>query len=393
MARRSRHAVAAVLAASLMTTACAAAEEGASTSEDEIPIGVSIELSGPAQVQGEAYQNALRLEAERINAEGVKVGDKTYKINLIIRDNKSDPTESLQVVKSMIDNDKVAAIVGGGSSPTTMSVVDTVESRGVPLVSMGSSNAIVSPIDKRQFVFKTPANTGLIVDTMIEEFQRQNIKKVALLSVDNAYGQAGVGAFDAAAKAGRLELVAKEKFTDKDKDFTVQVTKLIAAKPDAIVVWAIPPGSTIAAKNIKTSGFAGKVFFDAGAGAELFIKGAGAESEGMFMVHPKILAGAQIPGYTPAEKVQREFFDEYTAKYGNFSGFAPYAADALRLIVAAIEKAGSTDRKAIRDAMETLAYDGVTGRYEFSTENHGGVIKDSLALLVVRDGVWVPAGS
>jgi len=389
MARRIRRAAAAAFAAALMTTACAAEET--QSASDEIPIGVSIELSGPAQVQGEAYQKALQLEVDRINAEGVKVGDRTYRIKLVVRDNKSDPTEALQVVKSMIDNDKVVAIVGGGSSPTTMSTVDAVESRGVPTVSMGSSGAIVSPPDKRRFVFKTPANTDLIVETMIEEFQRQGITKIALLSVDNAYGQAGLGAIEAAAKAGKVQLVASEKFTDKDKDFTVQVTKLVAAQPEAIVVWAIPPGSTIAAKNIKASGFTGKVFFDAGAGAELFIKGAGAESEGMYMVHPAVLAGSKITGDSPAATVQREFFQQYTAKYGNFSGFAPYAADALRLIVAAIEKAGSLDRKAIRDAMEQLTYDGVTGRYEFSPENHGGVTKDSLVLLTVRDGTWEPA--
>ncbi|HEX5541759.1 MAG TPA: ABC transporter substrate-binding protein [Micromonospora sp.] len=389
MARRSRHIFAAVLAASLLTTACAADESRGDS--NKVNIGVSIELSGPAQVQGEAYQKALQLEAERINASGIKVGDKTYKLNLIIRDNKSDPTESLQVVKSMIDNDKVVGIVGGGSSPTTMSIVDTVESRGVPTVSMGSSGAIVAPLEERQFVFKTPANTNLIVDKMIEEFEASGISKVALLSVDNAYGQAGVGAFDAAVKSGKIDLVAQEKFTDKDKDFTVQVTKLIAVQPDAIVVWAIPPGSTIAAKNIKASGFTGKVFFDAGAGAELFIKGAGAESEGMYMVHPAVLAGAQITGDSPAELIQREFFEQYSVKYGNFSGFASYGADALRLLVAAIEKAGSLDRTKVRDAMEQLRYDGVTGRYEFSDKDHGGVTRDSLALLVVRDGVWVPA--
>jgi len=389
MARRIRRAAAAAFAAALMTTACAAQEN--QSASDEIPIGVSIELSGPAQVQGEAYQKALQLEADRINAEGVKVGDRTYRIKLVVRDNKSDPTEALQVVKSMIDNDKVVAIVGGGSSPTTMSTVDTVESRGVPTVSMGSSGAIVAPPDKRRFVFKTPANTNLVVDTMIEEFQRQGITKIALLSVDNAYGQAGLGAIEAAAKAGKVQLVASEKFTDADKDFTVQVTKLVAAQPEAIVVWAIPPGSTIAAKNIKASGFTGKVFFDAGAGAELFIKGAGAESEGMYMVHPAVLAGSKITGDSPAAAVQREFFQQYSAKYGNFSGFAPYAADALRLIVAAIEKAGSLDRTAIRDAMEQLTYDGVTGRYEFSPENHGGVTKDSLILLTVRNGTWEPA--
>lgn len=389
MARRSRHAVAAVLATALVATACAAQEN--ESAADEIAIGVSIELSGPAQVQGEAYQNALRLESERINADGVKVGDKTYKVKLIIRDNKSDPTESLQVVKSMIDNDDVVGIIGGGSSPTTMSIVDTVESRGVPTVSMGSSGAIVNPIDKRKFVFKTPANTNLIVETMVEEFERQGIEEIGLLSVDNAYGQAGLGALDAAAKAGKVKLVAKEKFGDRDKDFTVQITKLVAAKPDAIVVWSIPPGSTIAAKNIKASGYAGKVIFDAGAGAELFIKGAGAESEGMFMVHPAVLAGSQISGNSPAATVQRDFFQQYTVKYGNFSGFASYGADALRLLVAAIEQAGSLDRAKIRDAMEQLTYDGVTGHYEFSATNHGGIAKSSLTVLAVRNGVWVPA--
>jgi len=390
MVGRSRRAVTAALAATLLSsTACAADESG--TAGDEIAIGVSIELSGPAQVQGEAYQKALELEQKRINASGIKVGDETYKLKLVIRDNKSDPTESLQVVKSMIDNDKVVGIVGGGSSPTTMSIVDTVEGRGVPTVSMGSSGAIVNPPDKRRFVFKTPANTNLIVETMLAEFARQGIKKIALLSVDNAYGQAGVGAFDAAVKADKIQLVAQEKFGNTDKDFTVQVTKLVAKQPDAIVVWSIPPGSTIAAKNIKASGFKGKVFFDAGAGAELFIKGAGAESEGMLMVHPAVLAGSQLTGNEPAREVQREFFQKYTVAYGNFSGFASYGADALRLLVAAIEKAGSTDRKKIRDAMEQLHYDGATGRYEFSPTNHGGVTRESLALLAVRDGVWVPA--
>lgn len=387
---RRRAFTTAILATALAATGCAAEET--STTAGKIAIGVSIELSGPAQAQGEVYQNALRLETDRINAKGVKVGDRTYKIKLVVRDNKSDPAESLQVVKSMIDNDGVVGIIGGGSSPTTMSIIPTVESRGVPTVSMGSSDAIVSPIAERRFMFKTPANTRLIVDTMLEEFARQDIAKVALLSVDNAYGQAGEKAFDAAVGDGKVNLVAKEKFSDKDKDFTVQVTKLVAAQPDAIVVWSIPPGSTIAAKNIKASGFTGKVFFDAGAGVELFIKGAGAEFEGMYMVHPTVLAGAQITGNSPAQQVQREFFEQYNVEYGNFSGFAPYAVDALRLLVAAIEKADSIDRTAIRDALEGMSYDGVTGRYEFSADNHGGVTKDSLSLLVVRDGVWVPAG-
>src|SRR5690349_19272023 len=107
-----------------------AKQESAGADSAEIKIGVDIEKSGPA--------------AGQINAAGgVQVGDEKKKIKLIIRDNKSDPAESLTVAKSLIANDHVVAIVGGGSSPTTMSIVDTVERKKVPLVSMGSSTAIV----------------------------------------------------------------------------------------------------------------------------------------------------------------------------------------------------------------------------------------------------------
>jgi len=85
------------------------------------------------------------------------------KTKLVIRDSMSDPTEALQVRKGMIANDEVLAIVGGGSSPTTLSFADTVETMKVPAVPMGSSGAIVNRPEKRRYMFKTPADTELVV--------------------------------------------------------------------------------------------------------------------------------------------------------------------------------------------------------------------------------------
>lgn len=346
-------------------------------------------MSGPAAVQGQAYKRALTLIRDQINKEGIKVDGKTKKIKLIFRDNKSDPNESLSVAKSLINNDNVSALIGGGASPTTMSLIKTIESSKVPTVSMGSSTAIVDPVDERKYVYKTPGNTDAVAKTMLKHFKQKGIKKIALLSVDNAYGDAGLNEFKAMDKKGSIDLVSNQKFTDKDTDYTVQVTRMLSKKPDAVVVWAIPPGAGIAAKNIRQAHFpADKVFFDTGAGAELFVKGAGSASEGMYMVHSRVLAGDQMTATTPAAQTQKQFFTDYSRKYGKFSGFAPMAADALTAIVDAMKHTHKDSRESIRKGLENLSFDGAFGSYSFGPDNHGGVNQSSLTLLVVKHGTW-----
>jgi branched-chain amino acid transport system substrate-binding protein len=393
--RRHGFKVLAFLAASALAAGCAAPEQegttsggdGSSGSGDQsgaIKIGVNIELSGPAAVQGTAYRNAVELVAERINEEGLLDG---RKIELVIRDNKSDPTESLQVSKGMVENENVAAIVGGGSSPTTLSMVDYVESAGVPIVSMGSSDAIVTPPEDRSWVFKTPAGTDLVMDVLLEEFKARGVEKVGFISVDNPYGDAGLEAFTASAPEAGIDIVGTEKFQAEDKDYTSIVTKLVAEEPEALVVWAIPPGAGIVAKNVASSGFDGDVYFDPGAGAELFIEGAGTAAEGALLVHPAVLVADQVSGAENQEQMTT-FYNEYKEAYGEYSGFASYAADALGMITQAIEEAGSAERKDIRDALDTMEYKGATGVYHMSPEDHGALDPEALTLVTVENGEW-----
>src|SRR5439155_6792395 len=142
--------------------------------------------------------------------------------------------------------------------------VNSAEQDGMPTISMGSSGAIVMNTEARamrKYVFKTPANPDVIFGRMVDEFKRLSITKIGFLHVDNAYGNSGAkAATDRATATGDVELVDVEKFSDKDKEYTTQITKLMAKQPQAIVVWAIQPMSGIAAKNIKDTGFTGKVF-------------------------------------------------------------------------------------------------------------------------------------
>lgn len=393
--RLTRRLIALTAAVGLGLTACAAPEEedtgtggtgaaGGDSGDGPIKIGVNIELSGPSAVQGTAYKNAVEMVAEEINADGGVLG---RDLELVIRDNKSDPTEALQVTKQMVENEDVVAIVGGGSSPTTMSTIEYVQSAEVPIVSMGSSDAIVMPVEERAWVFKVPAGTDMVMDKIFGEFEKEGITRVGFISVDNPYGDAGLQAFTNNAPDAGIEIVGTEKFQATDKDYTSIVTKLVGQDPEAIIVWAIPPGAGIVAQNIAASGFDGPVYYDPGAGAELFIRGAGEAAEGARLVHPAVLVADQVQS-AANQDVMTEFHHAYSEAYGEYSGFASYGADALKMIVQAIEEAGSTDRQAVRDALETIEYTGITGVYSMSAEDHSALDPEALVMVTVEDGEW-----
>src|SRR5205814_5365723 len=159
MTGRTLRTLGAACTVALLASACAAKNDGAAA-DGEIVIGADIELSGSAaQGIGKAHNNSLKMVVEQINGRGVKVDGKKYTVKLEIRDNKSDPAESLNVYKSFVQ-DKAVAIVGGGTTPTTMSFVNSAEQDGIPTISMGSSGAILTNTDTkptpamRKYVFK-----------------------------------------------------------------------------------------------------------------------------------------------------------------------------------------------------------------------------------------------
>jgi branched-chain amino acid transport system substrate-binding protein len=367
---------------SLVAAGCSSNSQG---SEGEILIGVPIEQTGGSAALGSAEANALRLVAEDVNREGGVLG---RKIRLVIKDNKSDPVESRRLVTELLDKDKVVGIVGSGTTATTLPFLDVVEQRKVPTVSMGAGDAIV---DKKKWVFKTPHNGTAIMSVLGQELAARQITKVAFLAVDNPFGNQSVAVVTQGARQGGIDVTRVERFKETEKDFSAQIGRLAETQPQAILVSAIMPYAGYAAKAIKDAKYTGRVYFDGGAGAELFVAGAGKDAEDAFMIHSSILAANQITATTPSALAQKEFFVKYTQRHSTYSGYASYAADALRIMVESIRAAGTTDSQRVRDEMEKLSYDGLTGSFQFSPSNHGGASADGLTILTVRNGGWVLA--
>lgn len=354
---------------------------GGTVGKGQIKIGADIELSGRASLQGAAYQKAFRIAVDNINSHG---GINGKKIQIIVRDNGSDPTQSLEIVKGFI-NQHVAAIIGGGTSPTTLSVVDTAEKAKIPLVSMGSSGAIIKPAAERKYVFKTVPNTDVEVVDDLAYMKQHGIKKVAILSADNAYGDAGLNAFKELGPSSGVQVAANAKVNPEDHNYTSQLTKLIGTQPDALVFWALPPTAGTATQEARQLGWTSKPIYETNGIADpVFFKSAGSAADGVITSSPQTVVADQVPASAKNKQKMVRFVQAFGAS-GVFPQFASYGADAVGLLANAIKQAGSTDHQAIRNALEHESYVGVTGVFHMSPQNHSGLGSGQLGTLAIQN--------
>lgn len=361
----------------------------AGTDDGPIKIGMNIELSGPAAVQGQAYADAGNLWVQQTNADGGILG---RQVELEILDNRTDQTEAVTLTRQLVDQG-VVAMIGPGTSPTTLAAMDAILEVGLPTFSMGSSEAIVTPVGEKANVFKTPVGSIPNVDAAIRYLGEQGLETVGIIAINNPYGESGIAAWQAAADAGDIDIAGIERFESDDTDTSAQLNNLVGAGAEAIAVVAIPPGAPTVRRNaVDNLGLEVPMIFDAGAGAELFIELAGAAADGALITHPPTLIWDQIAEDDPQFDALQSFGQAYTEEYGAMSGFAGYAWDALGLLRAAIEQAGTTDSAEVVSAIENLGeYVGVDGVYTLSADDHQGLDAEALRLLTVQDGEWIEA--
>lgn len=381
----------AVIALAFAIAGCGGGEEnagggGGGGQGKPIKIGVNVGVSGPAAVLGEAYANAARLRAKQINQDGGIMG---RRVELLVRDNKSDQTEALTITREL-DREGAAAMLGPGTTPTTLAAMAAIQQAGFPTISMGSAGAIVQPPQEKKNVFKTPPDGDVVAEALVADMKRRGIKSAALLSVNNPYGDDGLQAMRKATEAGDVKLVATEKFEENDSDVTPQLRRLQRANAEAIVVWAIPPGAPTVRRNaVERLNIDTPMYFDTGAGAELFLELAGESANGALVAQPQSLVWDQVPENAPLKEELTRFGEAYTEEVGEMSGFAGYSWDALGLVKAAMEKAKSTEPEAVNKAIEELGvYNGVSGTLEYSDQKHSGMGADDLVILEVEDGEW-----
>jgi branched-chain amino acid transport system substrate-binding protein len=376
--------VSAFLATSL--TGCDLTTESAETGE--IIIGADLELSGSGAVIGKAYHDALRLKVEQLNAAGA-AGNR--KIALSVRDNRSDSILAVKNVAEFGDSPDVAAIITGTCSQCLLAASRTINDKRLPTVALAPATRVSNPVTDRRYIFKLGPNAGDSAAALAGELERADVRKVGLLITNDPYGADGAAAMKAelAKTSPQIKLVETQTVKTTDTDLSGAIGALLAEKPDALVVWAFAEQAELAATIAKGLGFDGRLFFDAAAAGDLFLSGpAATAAEGTTMVFTQTMVIDDVIATTPAKATRKQWFRDYTARYGSYFGYASFAADALQLIADAVSRVGDTDRERIRNVLETSQLDGLSGPIRITPDNHSGLMPQALTMLVARSGRW-----
>ncbi|WP_461661705.1 ABC transporter substrate-binding protein [Humidesulfovibrio sp.] len=358
---------------------------GCSKESDTIKIGAVLSVTGPASFLGEPEKNTLLMLQEELNAAG---GVEGRKLEIIVYDDESDVNKCVMAAKKLIEQDKVAVVLGPSISGNTLAISKFFAPAKIPLVSCAAAEKIVKPVDP--WVFNTPQLDRHAVGKILADAKKKGYAKLAILTVSDGFGQAGRGVLQELIPAQGLTLVADEVFGPKDTDMSAQLTKIKGAAPDAIICWGTNPGPAVVARNRAQLGLEIPLYMSHGVASKKFIELAGAAAEGLVLPAGRLVAAAQVPDGHPQKALLTKYVADYTKKYGSApSTFGGHAYDALMLVVNAVKAGKSAKPQDIRDNLEkTTGLAGTGGVYTMTPENHNGLDESAFLMVTIEKGEW-----
>ncbi|HZV20582.1 MAG TPA: ABC transporter substrate-binding protein [Hyphomicrobiales bacterium] len=328
---------------------------------DVIKIGVFGPMSGDAAAHGNAEKEAVELAVKEKNAAG---GIRGKQIEVIYGDDAGKPEEAVNVAKRLVARDDVSILIGSISSPASLAASQIAGQTQTPqIVVSGTAQKITTQGNK--WVFRSPVpDTKLAGDlaTFINE-KFPSIKKVAFLYVNDDFGRGGFEAFKAKAQEYGIEIVDEERYARGDLDFTAQLGKIKASPAQALIEWSRYTEGALVAKQFQQLGMTMPRFGSDGVAIPKYIELGGEAVNGVFyMTH----YSSATTGNIPAAQV---FIEKFKKAYGTLpNAYNAEAYDAITIALLAIEKAGSEDKAAIRDALANVSFESVRGPFKFDSK-------------------------
>jgi len=357
-------------------------EETAKPAEP-IKIGAIFAVTGGASFLGAPESKTAEMVVDKINAAGGVLG---RPIELIIKDSAANPEKAISFVKQLIEEDRVTVIIGPSTSGETMQIKEICQKAGTPLISAAAAEAIVEPV--APYVFKTPQKDSYVVRWMYETMQEMGISKIGVVAANTGFGNAGKGQLEKYAPEMGIEILIAETYDKAATDLTSLLTKLKAQNVEAVVNWSIVPAQSIVAKNMRQLGMDATLFQSHGFGNIKYVEAAGEAAEGIIFPCGRLLVAEKLPDSDPQKAALVAYKTEYESKFGeDVSTFGGHAYDAIMIAAEAIKMAGSTDRAAVRDAIEKISgFPGTGGVFNFTAADHNGLGMDSIIMLTVKNG-------
>ena len=353
----------------------------------QVRIGLMVSATGPTSAIGIPQKNTGDILPRRI-------GDAT--IEYISLEDGGDTTRAVQNAKKLIQENNIDALIGPSTTPNAFAILDIIAEAKVPLMATVGTSAVVEPIDARKrWVYKTTQNDDLIAAALLKHMTGNRVKTVGFIGFSDPYGDNWLKVFSALGEKAGVKVAAAERYGRTDASVTGQTLKLIAARPDAMLIAAVGGPAVLPQATLRDQGFKGPIYQTHAVATEDFIRLGKEKVEGTILAAGPILVIDEIPDSNPTKKVASNYIAQYEKQFGSKPAtFGANTWDAGILLQRAIPVALRTAkpgteafRTALRDALEQeREVIGCQGVFSMSTDNHNGMDERARVLVTVRDG-------
>ena len=370
--------------------ACIAATGFSMSAWADINVGVTLSATGPAASLGIPEKNTISLLPKTMGGQ---------KVNYVVLDDGSDTTGAVTNARKLM-SEKVDVIFGSSTTPASLAMIDAVAEGKTPMISLGASAAIIEPQDaKKRWVFKTPQNDIMMALAIAGHMADHGIKTVGFIGFSDAYGEGWYKETVKALDLKKIKLVANERYGRTDTAVTGQVLKLMAAKPDAVLIAGSGTPAALPEKTLKERGYTGKIYQTHGVANNDFLRVGGKDVDGTLLPAGPVLVADQLPASNPVRKSALEYIHAYEGAYGkgSVSTCGGHVWDAGKVLAAAVPvalKGGQPGteafRAALRDAIEQVKdVAGAHGIFNMSPQDHLGLDQRGVVMVKIENGKWV----
>ncbi|MHB1373621.1 MAG: ABC transporter substrate-binding protein [Thauera sp.] len=352
----------------------------------DINVGVVFSLTGPAASLGAETRKAIEFLPASLGGE---------KINYIVLDDATDPTNAVKNARKLVGEDKVDAIIGPNLITNGMAMVDVANEAKVPMLSI----APIDPAaDKRTWAFRVEPTADIMVGRVVEDMKAKGVKTVGFIGFSDSWGELLLKALTQTTEAAGIKVVATERYARTDTSVTGQSLKVLSARPDAVFVGGSGTPAALPQTTLRERGYKGPIYQSHAVANREFLRLGGKNVEGARLPVAPVLVAEQLPDGHPNKAAGVAFLQQLEGKLGadSRSTFAGAAYDAGLLLENAMKEAiksakpGTPEfREGIRNALEsTKGLVGVNGTYTLSAEDHGGYDPKAVVLIEVANGKW-----
>jgi branched-chain amino acid transport system substrate-binding protein len=344
----------------------------------EVKIGHVGPLTGGIAHLGKDNENGARLAIEEANAAKIKIDGKDVKFTLVAEDDQADPKVGTTVAQKLVDA-KVVGVVGHLNSGTSIPASPIYNQAGIPVISGSATNPKLTEQGfKTQFrVVGRDDQQGPAIAQYLADNNKPKV--VAVIDDATAYGEGIANEVEKTLKAAKINVLPREKGTDKTTDWKAILTKLRGRNPDAVFYGGMDATGGPLLKQGRELGIKAVFSFGDGACTDKMKELAGDAAEGLLCSQAGI----------PVEAADKKFLEAYKKKFNaDPILYSPFTFDAANMLIQAMQKANSSDPKKYLPVLQKLDFSGATGKIAFDDK---GDRKDAeMTIFTMKGGKLAP---